>query len=135
MKDDYKQDNNHLRVRKYLRPSGKTRPGIYAYVGDQLSNEYFYGAANVQKGKLGDVIYIQAASRLDDHTELSGPSELRDLLNNIVKQIAKSSPTFTLLAQRIEKFSSAVETQTTEDGRSLSALIQGNKRWHQRMVD
>lgn len=81
LKDEYKLPDNHLKVHKYLLTNetdskGKTKLGIHAYEKDSISDEQFYGAKNVQQGKLGDIIYIPAVSRLDEHTKLSGPSAL-----------------------------------------------------------
>jgi len=86
LKTEYLMPNGCFRVRKYMRSvekddEGEPRAGIYAYVSGKLSGSRFYGAKNVQQGKLGDVIYIPAVSRLDDHTKMTGPSVLRDLIN------------------------------------------------------
>jgi len=85
IKEEYKRSGNLVRVRKYLKTQekgqdGKIKQGIYAYIDNSISDEHFYGAKNVQQGKFGDLIYIPAVSRLDEHTKLTGPSALRDLL-------------------------------------------------------
>ena len=127
LKDEYKRSNNHLKVRKYFLTNqkdhnGKTKQGIYAYVKDSISDEHFYGAKNVQQGKLGDAIYIPAVSRLDDHTKLSGPSALRDLLTDIVKKLVKSSTAFTALTDSFETFKEGFKVEETKDRKSLSGL-------------
>lgn len=127
LKDEYKRSNNHLKVRKYFLTNqkdhnGKTKQGIYAYVKDSISDEHFYGAKNVQQGKLGDAIYIPAVSRLDDHTKLSGPSALRDLLTDIVKKLVKSSTAFNALADSFETFKEGFKVEETKDRKSLSGL-------------
>lgn len=90
LKDDYKATEKILKVRKYFSTSIKLHDGKNA-AGSILgcrsngtwSNDPFYGAKNVQSGKFGDLIYIPAISKVDEHTKLSGPSALRDLITNI----------------------------------------------------
>ena len=127
LKDEYRQPNNRVKVRKYLHThvkgtDGKPRQGIYAYIADEVSDEHFYGAKNVQQGKLGDIIYIPAVSRLDDHTKLSGPSALRDLLNDILKKLVKSSKAFETLTTGFKAFTKDFKIEETDDNKSLAGL-------------
>ena len=127
LKDEYRRLNNQVKVRKYLRTQakgadGKPKQGIYAYIGDNVSDEHFYGAKNVQQGKLGDIIYIPAVSRLDDHTKLSGPSALRDLVNDILKKLVKSSKAFATLTSGFETFTKNFKIEETDDKKSLAGL-------------
>ena len=95
LKDEYKIGDNRLKVRKCL----KGKKGIFAYTNSSLASKQFYGAKNVQQGKLGDIIYIPAVSRLDEHMKTSGPSALRDIINGIMGKLIKSSQTFQELIQ------------------------------------
>lgn len=127
LKDEYRLPDGTFRVRKYLQSSetddeGKPKNGIYAYVGGTLSNSRFYGAKNVQQGKFGEVIYVPAVSKLDEHTKLTGPSALRDLINNVLKKIMGRSPAYTALKSAFDGFESALKTETTPDGQSLQKL-------------
>lgn len=129
LKDEYRRPGNRMKVRKYMQTEstgadGKVRQGIYAYVGDQVSDQRFYGAKNVQEGKLGEIIFIPAASRLDDHTKLTGPSALRDLLGDILKKLVKSSAAFRTLTEGLDAFGAQLKTEETEDRKSLSGLEQ-----------
>ncbi|MDF1615820.1 AAA family ATPase, partial [Desulfurivibrio dismutans] len=86
LKDDYKSLDQTFKVRNYFLSDQKDKEnkslsGPYAYVGGQLSDERFYGFKNVGQGKFGEIIYIPAVSKVDEHTKLTGPSALRDLLN------------------------------------------------------
>ena len=70
LKDEYRLSDRRFRVRKYFKSvekddENKVRTGIYVYVSGVLSGSRFYGAKNVQQGKLGDIIFIPAASKLD----------------------------------------------------------------------
>lgn len=125
--DEYRLGNNELTVRKYLEVGGKIakdgykKGAIYGKVGDDaFSDTQFYGAQNVQKGKLGELIYIPAVSKVDEHTKLSGPSALRDLLTNVLDDVVESSELFERFQQEFEQFASEVKTEETSDGRSLS---------------
>ena len=127
LKDEYRASDGTFRVRKYLQSTevdseGKNKIGIYAYVGGNLSNTRFYGAKNIQQGKLGEIIYIPAVSKLDDHTKLTGPSALRDLVNSVLKKIMGSSIAYTKLKTAFDEFETVIKTETTEDGQSLQGL-------------
>jgi predicted ATP-dependent endonuclease of OLD family len=129
IKEEYKRPGNHVKVRKYLKTQekgqdGKIKQGIYAYINDKISDEHFYGAKNVQQGKLGDLIYIPAVSKLDEHTKLTGPSALRDLLNDILKKLVKSSTAFQELTSSFESFTTSFKAEKTEDNKSLVGLEQ-----------
>ncbi len=127
LKDEYKTDNKSLKVRKYFQTSQKLHDGknadgsILGYKSDgTLSNEPFYGAKNVQSGKFGDLIYIPAISKVDEHTKLSGPSVLRDLITNIMSDVVEGSDAYKALTESVSTFAHIVRDIETEDKRSLS---------------
>ena len=71
LKDDYRIGENRLKVRKYH--TGKKK-GIFAHtVNGHIADEQFYGAKNVQQGKLGNIIHIPAVSTVDEHMKTSDP--------------------------------------------------------------
>ena len=92
LSEDYRLPNNTLKVRRYFETSEfkthdkKDASGqIFGFRPDgSLKDEPFYGAKNVQSGKFGTLVYIPAISKVDDHTKLSGPSVLRDLITSIL---------------------------------------------------
>ncbi|MGC8988644.1 MAG: ATP-dependent nuclease [Verrucomicrobiia bacterium] len=122
LKTEYLIGQNHCRVRKWLWPSDKAKGGFFGYENGSLSQNSFYGWKNVAQGKLGNVVYIPAVSRLEEHTKLTGPSALRDLINDILKPIVKSSAAFTTLTSDFAKFSQDIKNEATPDKRSLSEL-------------
>lgn len=130
LKEEWRGSENKLKVRKYFETKekdsdGKSKLGIYAY--DQqgkIANEHFYGAKNVQQGKLGEIVFIPAASKLDEHTKLTGPSPLRDLLNDILKKLVKTSGSFRKLTTEFETFAKGIKSEETDEERSLSGLEQ-----------
>ena len=130
LKEEWRQPNNRLKVRKYLETKekgadGKAKLGIFAYNQQgEIADEHFYGAKNVQQGKLGDIIYIPAVSKLDEHTKLSGPSALRELLNDILKKLVKTSNSFQRLTSEFQTFSENIKTEETDDKKSLKGLEQ-----------
>ncbi|MEC9282413.1 MAG: AAA family ATPase [Bdellovibrionota bacterium] len=124
--DDYKWKDNVLKVRKYFLTSqkgdnNKTMAGsIFGYTDEEtLSGSPFYGAKNVGSGKFGNLIYIPAISRVEDHTRLTGPSHLRELLDNLLKDVVEDSETFSKFSGNFENLSSELKNDTTDDGRSL----------------
>lgn len=126
LKEKYQRPNNRLKVRKFLATNEKTgsrkKIGIFAYTKDGISDKLFYGAKNVQQGKLGDLIYIPAVSKLDEHTKLSGPSALRELLNDILKGLVSTSSAYSTLTKQFQKFAREIKSESTEDERSLAGL-------------
>lgn len=128
--EKYRTPDQRLRVRRYFVAAslklkdGKTATGvILAYRTDgTLDDESFYGARNVQAGKFGDLIYIPAVSRADDHAKLSGPSALRDLLTDIMTEVAVSGSAYKTLAGNLETFRDALLAEETSDARSLTGL-------------
>jgi len=129
LKDEYKQPNNILRVRKYLKSNETNRvksnqSNIYAYEGEQLSENLFYGAKNISEAKLGDVIYIPEVTKVDEYTKLSGPSAFRNLLEFVVKKLIKNSLAFESLGKTFEDFNKRFKEEASKDGISLKNLIQ-----------
>ena len=127
--DDYRDGSSTLRVRKFFRTAqkkadGKSRAGLifaYAKSGD-LADDAFYGWKNVQGGKLGDLVYVPAISKVDEHAKLSGPSALRDLLSGIMADVVEGGKAFPEFVKQLGTFAETVRTEETEDKRSLSGL-------------
>jgi putative ATP-dependent endonuclease of OLD family len=139
LKKEYRQRDGTFRVRKYLQSDekdseGKTRSGIYAYVEGELSDTRFYGAKNVQQGKLGRIIHIPPISTLSDSTKLTGPSPLRDLLNVVLESIIDSSEAYESLRHAFQSFEGSIKQERTSEGVSLEAIEQeitaGIKDWN-----
>ena len=118
-----------LKVRKFFLTSEKDTSGnkrqdsIYAFLPDgTINGEPFYGAKSVQLGKFGKLVYIPAVSNIDDHTKLSGPSALRDLLNDVLEDVIKSSRSYQDFETSFTDFSGAIKNDQSVDGRSISGL-------------
>lgn len=122
IKTEYLMNGSRFRVRKWLHPADKVKQGLIGYENGALSGNKFYGFPGVGQGKLGNVVYIPAVSRLEEHTKLTGPSALRDLINDILRPVVKSSAAFNTLTSDFAKFSQTVKAEATSDGRSLSDL-------------
>jgi predicted ATP-dependent endonuclease of OLD family len=125
--EEYRIGENRLDVRKYFSVAPKEKVfkagSIYGVGKDgKLSSDHFYGAKNVQQGKFGQVVYIPAVSRVDEHTKLTGPSALRDLLTNILEDVVESSSAFNDLRTHFSHFASSVKSEATADGRSLQSF-------------
>lgn len=128
--EKYKQTDKMLKVRRYLETAtyknheGKAGSGqIFGYKTDgTLDNEAFYGAKNVQSGKFGELIFIPAISKVDDHTKFSGASALRDLVTDILSGTTDFDANYGALEANFTTFSSAMQSSSTADGRSLKAV-------------
>jgi len=127
--DRYQVPSNELCVRKYFKTDVKLRDGksaagsILGYEANgTLSDEPFYGAKDVQRGKFGDLVYIPAMSRPEEHAKLSGPSALRDLLSDIMGDVAQSGKAYGDFGVAVQTFASLIRDERTSDGRSLSGF-------------
>ena len=126
--DDYKYEHGKLYVKKYFktdkRVDGKSLKGIIVgkRTNGSFSNDHFYGAKNVQSGKLGNIIYIPAVSKVDEITKMSGPSALRELLQSIMSCVVEGSDSYAKLTDNINLFSSDIKSVKTDDSRSFSGL-------------
>ena len=87
-----------------------------------LSDEPFYGAKNNQNGRFGDIIYIPAISKVEEHAKLSGPSVLRDLLNDILSDVVQSGQAYSDFGAAVKTFAGSIRQEETTDGRSLSGF-------------
>ncbi len=120
LKTEYRLPSGTFRLRKYFQSSDKD--GIYAYTGGKLSDSRFYGYKNVQKAKLGDILYVPAVSKIDEHTKLTGPSVLRDLINTVIKRIMDKSVAYHDLKDSFQKFEQSIKTEKTDEGLSLEFI-------------
>lgn len=124
LKDEYRSAEGTFRVRNYISmgPSAKAKPGYYAYENGTLSENLFYGAKNVGSGKIGQIVYIPAVSKVDENTKLSGPSALRDLVATVLNKVVAESPAYQELTKAFGSFEGSIKKQTSEDGHSLELL-------------
>lgn len=127
--DPYKVQDKSLRVRKFFQTKTKSVDGksaagsIYGYKTDgTLSDDPFYGAKNVQSGKFGDLVYIPAVSKVDEHTKLTGPSALRDLLTDVMSDVVEGGTAYGEFAKSVEAFASTILKEKTTDERSLEGF-------------
>ena len=126
LKEEYQSDNLRLTLRKYLYAE-KTRVGTIFFKdkNGNVSTSAFYGAKNVQDGKIGDLIYIPALSKVEDQTKLSGPSVLRDLISKIFESVVEGSEPYGNLVAQVNKFSQDISDLETEDHRSIRGFEKG----------
>jgi len=123
LKDEYKNENGILKVRKILKTQDtKFKPliksnqsNIFAYEKGELSTNYFYGAKNISQSKLGKVIFIPEISKVDDNLKMSGPSPLREMINFVVKKVITKSDSFNKLNESFEVFNNEFKSETKDD--------------------
>ncbi|MDE2988660.1 MAG: AAA family ATPase [Chloroflexota bacterium] len=125
--DHYKVDPHNLRVRRFFQTNSKNqagqprKPGIYGYVSNNdISDDMFYGANNVQNGKFGNLLYVPALSKVDDHAKVSGPSDLRNLITAIMTNAAKNGTAYDKFSRSVEEFSESMKDEETDEGESLN---------------
>jgi len=128
LKDEYKNNDNILKVRRYFKSSNtdlvkSNQSNIYAYEGGDLSQNLFYGAKNISQAKLGKVIFIPEISKSEDNLKLSGPSPFREMVTFVMKKVVKESPAYTQLETAFDSFNSNFREEYTKDGFSLNELV------------
>ncbi|MCP4490307.1 MAG: AAA family ATPase [Gammaproteobacteria bacterium] len=128
LKEEYRDTERQLRVRRYFASADKDRvksgqSNIFAYEKGSLSKNLFYGAKNISQAKLGSVIYIPAVSKADDTMKLTGPSPFRDLVNLVMKKAVSASPSFETLSSSFESFNADFRAEAASDGTSVDSLI------------
>lgn len=126
LREEYKQEKNILKVRKYLKHPNRVKSNqsnIYGYEKGHLSDNLFYGAKNISEAKIGDIIYIPEVARVDEYTKLSGPSAFRDTLNFLVKKVIKNSQSFETLSKSFAEFNEKFKSEASNDGISIQNFI------------
>lgn len=126
LRDEYKQQNKTLKVRKYLKHSQRVKSNqsnLYGYEKGELSNNIFYGAKNISEAKLGDVIYIPEIAKVDEYTKVTGPSAFRDTLNFVIKKVIKNSQAFEALSRSFIEFDHRFKVDASKEGISIQSFI------------
>ena len=129
LRDAYRSQDKILKVRRYFQSEDKelvktNQSNIYAYEAGKLSQNLFYGARNVSKAKLGNVIHIPAVSKSDEALKLSGPSPFRQMLNLVMRRAVLESSTFERLSNAFDNFNVGFREEASRDGFSIKSLIQ-----------
>jgi predicted ATP-dependent endonuclease of OLD family len=122
LEQKYRIEEKKFCLRKWFHPPEKAKGGWFAYQDGTLSKSPFYGGKSASQRKLGNIIYIPAVSRLEEHTKLTGPSALRELIHDVLKPIIHSSGSFVKLRKDFEEFGKVIKSEETSDKRSLSDI-------------
>lgn len=105
---------------------GKSRTGgLFGYIDGVLSGSRFYGTKNVQQAKVGKVVYIPAVTKLDDHTKLTGPSSLRELVNLVLRGQLENSKQFSNLTNAFGEFRDTLKGASGGPLEELEGAISG----------
>lgn len=128
LKEDYQCPEKILKVRKYfLSEQGRVRAkqsNIYGYENGNLSENNFYGAANVSSSKLGSIIYIPAISKVEETLKTTGPSPFRDIVNLVMKKVVANSNVFDELNNAFSKFNNEFKGEEAS-GLSIDGIKSG----------
>jgi len=126
LSDKYRlSSERRIRVRRYVLSEDRGM-GLYFVEknrdGDEVADDLFYGAKNVQKAKLGKIVYIPAVSKLDEQTKLTGPSPFRDLISMVLDRVLSDSPSYAQLEGAFGEFEKSIKDERSKDGYSLRRL-------------
>ena len=72
--------------------------------------------AEIKSGLFGKLIYIESASKIEDHTKLTAKSTLQEIVTNIFSQLLDSSPSFAKVKGSFEEFEKNIQTEQTISG-------------------
>ncbi|WP_281245976.1 ATP-dependent nuclease [Oceanisphaera psychrotolerans] len=86
-----------------------------------MSDQLFYGAANISSSKLGSLIYIPAVSKVEDTLKTSGPSPFRNLIALVMKKAISTSASFENLNTAFTQFNNAFRSEEAS-GLSIESL-------------
>ena len=123
LKKEYLFQDKKLKVRKFFATNDPNYKNgtIYAYLAEtnQLSKSSFYGWKGVQQGKFGNIIYIPAVSKVEDHTKMTGTSALRDLLLHLMTTVAKNSSAYDNFKDSVEVFAKEIKGLKSDQNNAL----------------
>lgn len=125
LKESYRSTDKILKVRRYFASdNGKVKAkqaNIYGYENGEISDQLFYGAANISSSKLGSLIYIPAVSKVEDTLKTSGPSPFRNLIALVMKKAISTSTSFEKLNTAFTNFNNAFRSEEVS-GLSIDSL-------------
>lgn len=110
----YQSESRRLVLRKYFMGVGNIKPGIHSI--DKAGNpepELFYGPKNIPEGKLGSITFIPAVSAVEDFTKLTGPSELQELVLDVLGDVIQEEESNDL-TQNMSNFFSRIKKSEGE---------------------
>lgn len=123
LKEDYQTSGNVLTLRKYLKADKKRQGYIFFKALDgTVADSPFYGAKNVQSGKIGNAIYIPAVSTVEDQAKLTGPSALRDMVADVFESAIHDSPAYASFKEHVSEFSDQISSLESVDKVSLKGI-------------
>lgn len=108
------REKNKICIRKVFEDK-LLKPGYYEIIGDSIPLKNF-------PRKFGKCIYIPAVSTLETQTKMSGPSPLRELVNDVFLKVVHSSKSFNNLQSEIVNFGTKIKKELTEDDKSLEFI-------------
>lgn len=111
LKEEYKIEKNKLKVRKLLVQDGERKPAIYGYTAKGMEDSPFYGAKNVQQGKLGHIVYVPAILDVKENTKLTGSSSLRNLLEIAFNSTLEKDVNYQEVAKSINKLTNSMKAE------------------------
>ncbi len=127
LKKEYQTPDRILKVRRYFESdvglAKSNQSNIYAYENGTLSANLFYGAKNISQAKLGRVIYVPAAGKIDETFKLTGPSPFRELVNLVMKKAMQESGSYSNLQKAFETFNEEFRKEEESSGLSISSLV------------
>ncbi|MCJ0916140.1 ATP-dependent nuclease [Mammaliicoccus sciuri] len=132
--DGYKSEDRKIIIRKLLFSEDKNRfsvnqSNLYAVINGELEENLFFGAKNVGKAKLGEVIYIPAVSNVADNLKMTGPSPLRDTINYLFKEVVQEHSSYKNLTTSFSEFNKFANEENGVFNSIVNPLNKGIEEW------
>lgn len=136
--EHYKLPGNRLRViKRFSRANLKGEShGFESKSGEIVEREEeFFGARNVQMGKLGSIIYIPAVKDLAEELKKTKSSLFSKLVGRIISEALTSLPSWTGLVEHARDFASDLRSPVKEssDG-GLSSVFEIERHLGERLA-
>lgn len=117
--EKYKLENNKYRVRKSINKldlKAKYQGYTLNENGDEkLESTSFFGARNVSKSKLGDMIYIPALKNVNDEIKAKGNTAFAKIIKEILNESIEDSEEYKEYESVVGKLSDLIRGQDPEN--------------------
>lgn len=126
--EKYKLHDNELKVIKTFteqKLGGETHGFIYDENGDLVvDNEDFFGAPNVPRGKLGELIYIPAVKELSEELKKTKSSLFSKIISRVLTDTVSELGSWEKLVQATEDFSKELRSPKKGQEGKLQSIVE-----------
>lgn len=127
--EKYRLPHNRMKIRRTARKGSKPVYNGYVMEDDRekLLETNFFGAGEVGKGKIGNVIYIPALKNVVDELKTTGSATMAKLLKEVVEPALVESEEYEKFSEAVSGLSEKLKGEPVQnfenwDGKSISGI-------------